>query len=68
MSIDKVPMIVINLADQYPTGQGAMIVRCENEHVETVTLAATLMGMRQAELLRTLVISGAKKIIEENAR
>jgi uncharacterized protein (DUF1778 family) len=68
MSIDKVPMVLIDLTQKFETGDASLILRCEGDYATLINTAASIMGMRQAELLRTLAIGGAKKIIEEAAR
>lgn len=68
MSIDKVPMVLIDMSQQFDTGDASLIIRCEGDYADMINAAASIMGMRQAELLRTLAIGGAKKIIEEAAR
>lgn len=68
MSIDKVPMVLIDLTQEIPTGASQMIIRCAGDEVELVNLAASILGMRQADFLRRVAIGGAKKVIEESAR
>lgn len=68
MSIDKVPMVLIDLTQEVPTGQASMIIRCAGDEVEMVNTAAAILGLRQADFLRRLAVGGARKVIEESAR
>lgn len=67
-TVDPVTMVLVDLTDVPRAGDASMLIRLRGEDFELVNLAAQLMGMKQAEFLRTSTIAVAKKVISENAR
>lgn len=61
----SVPVITINLLEIPPPGQAQLLARVTYEDHARANDAAKLLGMSQAQFLRTVIIRAADKILEE---
>lgn len=67
-TIDPVQFVLVDLTNVPRTGDASMLMRLRGDDWEAINIAAQILGMRQAEFLRTACVNVAKKVISENAR
>lgn len=68
MSIDKVSFVLVDLTEMPERGREQIVVRCLASDKIFIDLAASVLGVNQADFLRIALINTAKKVISENAR
>jgi len=68
VSLEKVPMVLVDLTKTERFGEMKILVRLRKDDRDLINFAAETLGMTQADFLRTVLIGAAKKVISENAR
>jgi hypothetical protein len=64
--MSKVSLITFSLAAPFPeSGKVTVLVRLKGKDKNVVDIAADQLGVSQALLMRTLIVRGAEKILEE---
>lgn len=61
----QIPFITIQLLDLARAGDKHFIIRLEKSDYPDVQEAAKILGLRPAELARTLTVYGARAILRE---
>ena len=62
---DKPVQVTINLMEIPPHGEKQVIMRIKMRDYEDMTKAHQMLGLTQAEFLRTLVIKASRKVLAE---
>lgn len=68
MTLRFVPIVSFNITDIVRMGHDTVFVRLHHEDKQLVNEAAHLVGMKQVEFSRTVLVQAARKVIEDNAR
>lgn len=61
-----VPYVLVHLLEIPPAGSAQLLARVSYEDHARVNDAARLLGMTQAQFLRTVLVRAADKVLEEH--
>lgn len=68
MSIDTIPFVNVNLLEVPAAGPQQVIFRVRHSDKADIEAAAKRLGMIQADFMRTVLLSAARKILSGEAK